>query len=359
MFLGLLTVVQICPVQASERTSDIIYFNSFAPDDALERDDFIARVIADRIEEFDVAVWRRDLTRDTTHPDDLRLQISAVCEKSKALGCVRVSPVASGYNIYLVFFDGKATWKMTRDVESPELAVLAETTAMVVKGMIDAVRNQPSGMGTSTQNNTVPWSIDDRETIPAALPATRHEPHRFRVPIMVSAGYSHARMASDMAPSQGIEGQITIVTSKKLSFFAGYTGNWLSRLSDKDVNLRVRLHPVHLGFWYSFYTNHFALSIGAATGVIPTEIKFPTRLESYRQKGTTEWLTTQWSITPGVRGTIRLSSWLCLYLTLNIDILLIRANYTVSATWQDRVLLTPWPVMPHFSAGISFGQTGF
>ncbi|MBN2715587.1 MAG: hypothetical protein JXX14_07005 [Deltaproteobacteria bacterium] len=330
----------------------MLYFNSFdssnpESNNASEKDNLIAGTVAERIDELNVKVQQITLPRGVQTHDDAYIARVLECSKTAGLGCFWISESMGGFDVHLVFFDSPDTWKLERHMDSQELAVLAESTAMVVKNILEGILKQPEQTSSDLPENANPVRSKKKDEAPIPKPRPASKVARFRLPVSLSGGYSIAFLAKDIEPSKGIEGELTYLISEKLSVFASYTGNWLSILKNNQGHLKLRLHPVHLGLRYSHFTGRFAFALGAAVGCIPVESNSLSGAFSSNYKE----MDIQWSYALGLRVSVGLTKWLSLYLGATADILI------PPLTYEDEQLKF-WPVMPRFQTGVSFGRTG-
>ena len=339
-------------LQALERQREVLYFNSFNTDNARSKDNFIANAVFNRIEEAGVAVQQMNIELNATTVTETDLELETVCSHTSAMGCIWISELKEGFSVHLVFFDSQNVWKMHRYVDSREMAVLAESTAMVVKSAIEGMLKQSEITSSDPPPRVDPiWNEEDEEPIPAARPAS--ESTRFLFPLSLSGGYSIALMASEIEPSQGIESELAYWLTEKLSAFASYTGNWLSFLKDNKGRLKVRLHPVHLGLRHVYIKGCIAFAFGAAVGFIPVESNRQSGVFSTKDKQ----IDFHWSIVPGFRISVRLTNWLGLYFGATADIFIPSYSYTATNVDGERTRLKAWLAMPRFQTGFTFGQT--
>ena len=353
----------VYPAAAAERQKEVLFLTFSESSDAFAGAPNIADIVAERIEEWDVAVQQKTVEKGS---DDLNARAASFCNGSNTLegstlGCFWISTSKGEFTIHLLFFSEPSTWSMERKVDTDEKAILAETAAMVVKSTIAALpRQSDAEPNPQRRTDDSSWPVDDTELIPAAMGIPDQTEPLFPLPLLVSGGYSLALTARDMDPSQGIEAEISFFPSEKVSVFASYVGNWLSTHKADLFWLRVRLHPVHLGLRVVFVKGRAALLPGAAVGFIPTEYKISHPKINANNKALTYQMTYQWSFSPGIRGAIRIAKWLCLYLGISVDILLHYPAYTYGNDYSmtNRISVDTRFVMPRFQVGISFGRTG-
>ena len=170
--------------------------------------------------------------------------------------------------------------------------------------------------------------------------------------INTSIAYA-AKLYSTEAPiAHGARVEISLGLFRQLRIFAAYRLQIPLHFATELVAADIRPHPVELGLAGRWRSPKWILEIGLA--VVEDFVTFEVMALDNRVEPSEPKRKYVTSISPSTRIGRRVGDVATVFLSINLDVALVKNRYVLETTGDPIVITTPWRVGPLFALGMTF-----